>query len=811
LDYYGAEVKEKLLLVVEQIKSLIFIAPNQTRIICILPKLMTRFLRGLLFVLFSFTWLCSNGQFTQTVKGGEFTQPISFVGGCTYHWVNDNPGIGLAASGTGNIPSFKAINDGNGPITANIKATPVNLGIAYVPSFKSKDVSVIDIAAQKLVKTIPLNDQPYGACVSHDGKFVYVVDGGEVSVISTETNSVVGIIKTNSYCYDVVISPDDTKLYVTDTNYDQVLVYNTATYQLITSIPCGDFPLGLCISPDGTRLYVADANISNVPNGDAVTVINTVTNSFVAKIEVGYDQESWGITISPDGRRVYTGGRTSISVINAETNKLVTQIKGVLSNIFGVVVTPDGSRLYVSDENSRLTIINTATNAITGTVPLPSRATGLALTPDGSGISAETGGKLFTINIATNKVISSAKSGANPNALANFISTGVTCQPVTYTITVNSSKGPTITTTGELASLSTTYGTPSVSESFTLSGSDMKGAVLITPPAGVEISTDNVNFSNALTVGAAGEIAATTIYARLSATTSVGGYGGNIVLTGNDANTANVNLPNSLVKPAPLTVTANTKIKDYGTLIAGAPGSTDFIVTGLQNSETAESVTVTYGAGAAVSAAAGPYPGSVVASALTGGTFNPGNYEIIHYLAGDITVVKIPLTITADDKTRNYKETNPLLTVRYSGFVNNEGPAQLTTLPVIVTDADENSLPGKYLIKAGGAKTPDYDINYVQGNLTINALHLYNKIPNTFTPNGDGINDKWNIEDLATFPNCSVEIFTRYGTTVYKSVGYGTAWGGRFNGADLATGTYYYVIDLKNGDKPYAGSVTILR
>ena len=771
---------------------------------------MTRFLQSTLFVLLIFPWLYSHAQFSQTVKGGESTQLINFPGECVYNWVNDNPGIGLAASGTGNILSFKAINDSNGPVTANIKATPVTLGLAYVPSFKTKDVWVVDIAAQKLVKTIALNDQPYGACVSHDGRFVYVVNGLEISVISTETNSVIGTIEANSYCYDAVISPDGTKLYVTATNDDAVLVFNTATYGLITSIPCGDFPLGLCISPDGSRLYVADRNVLQKPNGDAVTVINTVTNSFVAKIELGAYIEPWGITISPDGKRVYTGGSSTVSVINAVTNKLVTQIIGGFYNVFGTIVTPDGSKLYVSDENSHLTIISTVTNTIMGKVPLPSRATGLALTLDGRGISAETGGKLITINIATNQVISTAKSSPNPNALDNFISMGVTCQPVTYTITVNSSKGPLITAAGNLASQNTTYGTPSAAANFTISGNNMKGAILITPPAGVEISTDNVNFSNSLTVGAAGAIIATTIYVRISAIAPAGGYSGNIVLTSDEATTVNVNLPNSEVRPAPLKVTASNKVKDYGIFIEGSSGSTAFTISGLQNSETAETVTIAYGNGAAADAQAGTYTGSVTPLALTGGTLDPKNYTLF-YVNGDITVNKVPLTITAVNKSKAYKSLNPLLTVNYTGFVNNEGPAQLTTPPVIATDADENSPPGKYTITVSGAETPDYDISYVLGNLTITALHLYGKIPNTFTPNGDGINDKWNIDDLAAFPNCSVEIFTRYGTMVYKSIGYGIPWEGTFNGANLITGTYYYVIDLKNGDKPYAGSITIIR
>lgn len=84
-------------------------------------------------------------------------------------------------------------------------------------------------------------------------------------------------------------------------------------------------------------------------------------------------------------------------------------------------------------------------------------------------------------------------------------------------------------------------------------------------------------------------------------------------------------------------------------------------------------------------------------------------------------------------------------------------------------------------------------------------------VPNSFSPNGDGINDTWQIPNLGDYPGCTVEVFNRYGMMVYKSAGYGTPWNGHFKGSALPFGTYYYVITLKNGFPPVTGSVTIVR
>jgi gliding motility-associated-like protein len=84
-------------------------------------------------------------------------------------------------------------------------------------------------------------------------------------------------------------------------------------------------------------------------------------------------------------------------------------------------------------------------------------------------------------------------------------------------------------------------------------------------------------------------------------------------------------------------------------------------------------------------------------------------------------------------------------------------------------------------------------------------------IPNTFTPNGDGVNDLWNIKHLSEYPACSVDIFSRGGQLVFHSTGYSKPWTGIYKGNDLPVGTYYYVIDLKDGRNKLAGKVTIIK
>ncbi|GGH71053.1 gliding motility-associated-like protein [Filimonas zeae] len=84
-------------------------------------------------------------------------------------------------------------------------------------------------------------------------------------------------------------------------------------------------------------------------------------------------------------------------------------------------------------------------------------------------------------------------------------------------------------------------------------------------------------------------------------------------------------------------------------------------------------------------------------------------------------------------------------------------------------------------------------------------------VPNVFSPNGDGIHDTWDITNLDRYTGCSVTVFNRYGQQVFTSAGYAVRWNGTSNGKVLPAGTYYYVIDFKNGHSKLTGSLTIIR
>src|SRR5439155_3620367 len=83
------------------------------------------------------------------------------------------------------------------------------------------------------------------------------------------------------------------------------------------------------------------------------------------------------------------------------------------------------------------------------------------------------------------------------------------------------------------------------------------------------------------------------------------------------------------------------------------------------------------------------------------------------------SITQAPLTVTAGSATKVYGAANPVLTVNYSGFVNGDTPASLTTSPTVSTTATAASPVGTYPITASGAVGANYAISYVSGNLTI--------------------------------------------------------------------------------------------
>ena len=118
----------------------------------------------------------------------------------------------------------------------------------------------------------------------------------------------------------------------------------------------------------------------------------------------------------------------------------------------------------------------------------------------------------------------------------------------------------------------------------------------------------------------------------------------------------------------------------------------------------------------------------------------------------------------------------------------------LTTISYVLTVVDSNSCMNKDTVLVSVIKADKELI-----------------ITDLFTPNGDGVNDFWHIENIEDKMNNEVLVYNIYGELVFSKKNYLNDWAGEFKGTSLPDGTYYYLIKLEDLIKPIKGFVEILR
>ena len=176
------------------------------------------------------------------------------------------------------------------------------------------------------------------------------------------------------------------------------------------------------------------------------------------------------------------------------------------------------------------------------------------------------------------------------------------------------------------------------------------------------------------------------------------------------------------VNPAPLTITANNTSKTYGQTasLAGAA----FTTSGLLNSNSVTSVTLT-SAGAAQTAAVNGSPYAIVPSSAAGSGL--GNYTIT-YVNGNLTVTPAPLTITADNMSKTYGQTAASTGTAFttSGLLNGDSVSSVSfsgagaAPTATVAGSPYTIVPSS----AVGSGLGNYTISYVDGSLTVNRAPL---------------------------------------------------------------------------------------
>ncbi|MDD4248563.1 MAG: PKD domain-containing protein, partial [Methanosarcina sp.] len=312
----------------------------------------------------------------------------------------------------------------DGASSSKTKAITVNAPIgfkqyAYITNAVSSSVSVIDIATNTVVATVPIESYPEGVAVSPTRKNVYITSPGSdtVSVIDTITNNVTATINVGWYPWGVAVTPDGKKVYVANQLSNDVSVIDAKTNNVTTTINFVQDPYGVAVKPDGKKVYVT--------NGGNVSVIDTKTNTVKTTINLGYEPE--GIAFTPDGKTAYVAnyGNSSFSVIDTELDTVSTTVPlGPLGNPIAVAIPAFGKQVYMTNINwDTVSVINMDTNSVTSTVKVGRFPEGVAATSDGTKVYVANwlSNNVSVIDTKNNTVIATVPVGSRPVAFGQFI------------------------------------------------------------------------------------------------------------------------------------------------------------------------------------------------------------------------------------------------------------------------------------------------------------------------------------------------------------------------------------------------------
>lgn len=182
------------------------------------------------------------------------------------------------------------------------------------------------------------------------------------------------------------------------------------------------------------------------------------------------------------------------------------------------------------------------------------------------------------------------------------------------------------------------------------------------------------------------------------------------------------------VTKAPLTVTASSGSMTYGgTVPTITPGYADFV-----NGDGPSAVSgVACSTTATAASAVGKYP-----SSCSGGS--AANYTL-SYNNGSVTVGAAVLTVTAPSPTKTYGAAVPALEPVYTGFVNGQTAANLSSPATCSTTATAASAVGSYVVTCSGAAIPNYTVNDVSGSLTVARATITVTAPSTSITYGTAV------------------------------------------------------------------------
>ncbi|MET0571213.1 MAG: gliding motility-associated C-terminal domain-containing protein, partial [Pedobacter agri] len=200
-------------------------------------------------------------------------------------------------------------------------------------------------------------------------------------------------------------------------------------------------------------------------------------------------------------------------------------------------------------------------------------------------------------------------------------------------------------------------------------------------------------------------------------------------------------------------------------------------------------------------------PGTVTITANQGGD---ANFAAAAAVSQNLTIIDNPapnVRIASNKGTSVSKGETAILTAsgaltyqwsNANGVVSGQNTAALTVRPNSNTTYTVTGFN-----QFGRSSTQSF-------TLEVRADFQVLNIMNVLTPNGDGKNDTWIVENIDMYPNNLVKVFDRAGKSVFEMKAYNNNWDGTYKGRVLPEGSYYYIIDFGPGIGVRKGYITII-
>jgi gliding motility-associated-like protein len=176
----------------------------------------------------------------------------------------------------------------------------------------------------------------------------------------------------------------------------------------------------------------------------------------------------------------------------------------------------------------------------------------------------------------------------------------------------------------------------------------------------------------------------------------------------------------------------------------------------------------------------------------------------------EVNVVRNSVKVNAGEDITAAKNTKVLFSGSVSGAFTSiiwnpsEGLSDVTILNPIC-DVKENRTYNLYAEDSNGCYSVD-EINVIA--TTTEQLDV--RIPNTFTPNNDNVNDNFNVSNPSDYAGMSLKVFDRWGRQIYTNLN-GNGWDGKISGDNAPIGAYFYEIKIPSIRNVFSGMVTLLR